>query len=164
VKKFPVFLVAFCLAAFLNSPDRNAISARDVKNRATWRQKLLDSFCQLDLERIVRQDQKYLDSIGADYDEDNKRFFIEPHFSRMVRPIDNCFLFFDFRKPEEALITIYPPDSEPFIWLKARLRTSVESLNATIVFEPGLFYQDSINVKIPINKANLKTAGVIAEN
>lgn len=163
MKQFSIFLTVFCLISFICSPDTADMSARNTKTRSHWRQKLLELFCQLDLEKIVSGDREYLNLIGADFDADNQRFFIEPLFSKSTMDIDECFVFIEHKRPGEAVITVYPPHSEPSIWLRARLRTNIENLSGTVIFEPGLFYDDSFNLKIPISRETFKTAGVIVD-
>jgi len=113
------------------------------------RQMLIESFAQLDLQKILAQSTEYLEELNAGYDCDNKRFFVEQPAADSIYGDADILLLISYPRPDEAEICIYAPEHLSWQWLRSRVRRSGSCINAPILFEPMLQPEDLQPYSLP---------------
>lgn len=113
------------------------------------RQMLIESFAQLDLQKILAQNTEYLEELDAGYDNDNKRFFIEQPAPGSMYDDAGILLLISYPRPDEAKICIYAPEHLSWQWLRSRVRRSGSCINAPMLFEPMLQPEDLQPYSLP---------------
>jgi len=161
MKKFSIILCLIIVLTLFNATRKADFSVRAKENKSVWKTRLFDIFCLLDIEKIISSNKMYLDSIGADFDQDNKYYFVEPKFSGSGIT-DECFIFLEPKTQQEAKITIFPSESEPDIWLKARVSIKNGKLVCSLIFEPGFFNEEYLKIIRPLNTSQHYFASIPA--
>lgn len=124
------FFPSFALFSELNMAvfkEKGLFATRDI---------LLNKLTELDLREICARNKSYLESLGADYDEDNQRFFIEQKDRNATYSDETCLIMIDYRRTDEAQITIFLPEKHSHLWLSSRISSHGGVLRARIVFQP----------------------------
>lgn len=141
-----VFLIGFAIAT---SAWQNVEGSRvNAPDRFKARQMLVECFASLDLQSIIEQNSDYFEQLGAGYDADNRRFFIEWQVAGYQYNDDSLLILISYPQPQEAEICIYAPEVLSWQWLRSRIRQTDSCINSPILFEPMLQPDDLI----PCNK------------
>lgn len=127
-----LLLSAFSLLADLFAEEQFSLSAEVVqKSRA----ELVEQLLLLDLPSIC-EGEEHLTDLGAGYDRDNRRYFLE----RPARPdgfSDSGYLItIDFPDARSLIITVFAPQDVCYQWLQIRPRVCNGRLTGRPVFQP----------------------------
>jgi len=127
---FLAFFPSFALFSELN------VTIPEQQELFTTRNTLLNKLTELDLRKICERNSSYLEALGADYDEENQRYFIEQKDLNSTFNDSTCLIMIDYRRSEEAQITIFLPEKQSHLWLSSRISFHNGALRARIVFQP----------------------------
>ncbi len=127
---FLAFFPSFALFSELN------VTCTEQQELCQTRNILLNKFAELDLGKICERNNPYLEELGADYDEDNQRYFIEQKDQNLNCNDSTCLIMIDYRRFAEAQITIFLPEKQSHLWLSSRISSHGGDLRARIVFQP----------------------------
>lgn len=130
---FALLMGMLVLASVWSTLDAQQHQSADIFQA---RQMLIESFAGLDLIRIIEQNSEYFDKLGAGYDTDNRRFFIEqPVVGSQFRDT-SLLILISYPRPDEAEVCLYAPENLSWQWARSRIRRTASCINAPLVFEP----------------------------
>ncbi len=115
------------------------------------RQMLIEGFLQLNLADLLNQKGEYLETLNADYDYDNRRFFIEQPVAGSSYHDGSLLILINYPRPDEAEICIYAPEHLAWQWLRSRVRRNGSCINAPMLFEPMLQPDDLQPYCVPLS-------------
>lgn len=92
----------------------------------TKRDFLLHKLLDLDLGKICMQDSVYLETLNADYDMENQRYYIEQPYVENQQADTTLLFLIDYHRPYE----------QSDVWLSSRITATSDKIRARIIFQP----------------------------